>query len=54
VIAVSAISGVDEPVAHGRYWMRWGSLTCCRIYHTKSFPAGFLGQATPLSSWKCQ
>jgi hypothetical protein len=43
VIAVSAISGVDEPVAHGRYWMRWGSLTCCRIYHTKSFPAGFFG-----------
>jgi hypothetical protein len=30
VITVRAVFGEDEPVAHVRYWMRPGSLICCR------------------------
>lgn len=30
VIAVRAVFCEDEPVAHERYWMRPGSLICCR------------------------
>ena len=31
VITVRAVFGKDEPVAHVRYWMRPGSLICCRV-----------------------
>jgi hypothetical protein len=32
VIAVGAESGKDKLLAHGKYWMRMGSLICCRIW----------------------
>jgi len=30
VVTISAVFREDEPVAHKRYWLRAGSLTCCR------------------------
>jgi hypothetical protein len=32
VIAVSAEFCENERVTHGKYWMRPGSLICCRIW----------------------
>ena len=32
VIAVSAETGKDKLLTHGKYWMRMGSLICCRIW----------------------
>jgi hypothetical protein len=32
VITVGAVPGKNKLVAHGKYWMRMGSLICCRIH----------------------
>jgi hypothetical protein len=32
MIAVCAETGKDKLVTHGKYWMRPGSLICCRIW----------------------
>ena len=34
VVTVSTVFREDKPVAHKKYWMRPGSLTCCRISAT--------------------
>jgi hypothetical protein len=38
MITVGPIPGKNKLVAHGRYWMRRGSLICCRIHFRHGLP----------------